>query len=208
MSTLAPPRRRWATRARPLLAILLTATGCSYAAFGDELLARLSARADRAGRWVRETTDVYRERTEADRLGKARASFANLLACRDTLAGQVRALRDQRTAVAARLDHDSELLRRVLAAGTRNDAPTGATSRDAADAICRVREDEDELTRCDAELARLGGSLDRLDRAVERARLTVQRQADDLDRRRAGAAGGRAFRDGLDLADELVVRER
>jgi hypothetical protein len=139
----------------------------------------------------------------AARLAESHKAFEELVACRETLAQQVKALGEHRAAVAARLGENSSLLRRVLATGAAKESPD-AVERDAAVALRRVRADEVELAKCDEELRRLTDALERLDRDVDEARLALQQRVDELGRRRAGAAGGRAYRGGSELATQIV----
>lgn len=208
-----PHRRRWWARARSVVAVLLAATGGSYAVFGSELLVRVGAVFDRAGRRVEETTADLRTRSEVERLNQSRKTYEELLACREALARQVKSLGEHRAAVAARHAQSVSLLQRVVAARGEKEIPAGELTRavveqDAVDVLRRVQADEDELAKCDADLGRLVEGLDRLDRNVGRARLALQQQSDELERRKAGAAGGRAYRDGLDLADRIVPSRR
>jgi uncharacterized protein YukE len=184
-----------------------------YALFGDELFARLGTVFDRTSRRLEGAAEDYRSRSEAARLNQSRKTFEELLACRAALASQVKSLREHRAAVAARLDQDKSLLRRVVAAREATGTPPAEVSRDmverdAADVLRRVEAYEDELARCDAELRRLTEGLDRLDRNVDQARLALQQQSDELDRRNAGVAGTRAYRDGVDLANQIVAPGR
>lgn len=213
MPTPDPPRRRWWARVRSVAAVLLTASGGMYALFGDELFARLGTAFDQTGRRLAEAADEYRSRSETVRLSQSRKTFEELLACRETLAAQVKSLREHRAAVATRLDQDKSLLRRVVATREPTATPRAEVSqevveRDAADVLRRVQAHEDELAKCDAELRRLTEVLDRLDRNVDQARLALQQQSDELDRRTAGAAGTRAYRDGVDLANQIAAPGR
>lgn len=116
MPTYDPPRRRWWARVRSAVLVLLTSAGGMYALFGDELFARLGTVFARTGRHLAEAAEDYQSRSEAARLSQARKTFEEVLACRESLAGQVKSLREHRVAVAARLEHDKSLLRRVGAA--------------------------------------------------------------------------------------------
>jgi hypothetical protein len=207
MSTPATPRR-WLARVRPVIALLLAVSGSTYALFGDQLVNRVAVLFDRAGRRVGETSEDIRIRTETERLDRSRKTFEELVACRESLAQQVKALGEHRAAVASRLNQDSDLLRRVLAARSKGEGNRAAgrevVDRDAADVLSRVQSSETELAKCDAELRRLAEALDGLDRSVDRSRLVLQQQADELERRRVGAATGRAHREGLDLANQIT----
>lgn len=202
MSSPFPSRRWWGARLRSVVTVVLTATATSYVLFGNELVSRVGTVFDRAWRSASNATKNLQTRAEADRLDQARTALGKLLACRESLAEQVKSLRDHRAAVAHRLDQDSAMLRRVLAAREVGSSPD-LIDRDT-DVLRRVQSGEDELAKCDTELQHLTESLDQLDRSIDQAVLVVQQQSDELERRKMGAAGRRAIEDGRDITSQII----
>lgn len=204
----APPRRPRRVVLRAVLAAGMAAAGGSYAVFGDQLVTRLAALTDRVGRGAGETAEDIRDRADAARLAQLQKSFDDLTAHREALDREVKALAAHRAAVAARLDDGSAVLRKVQAARTATPGAKEAIDRDAVAVLHRVHADEADLAATDAELRRLTEARDRLDRDVDRAGLAVRLRADELERRRASTAGARAYRDGTEIANQIVGAAR
>ena len=205
-----PSRRPWWFYVRAAVALVIALAGGSYAVFGSQLLARVAALSARASRGAGEAAEDLQTRTDGAGLARMKKSFEALTAHREALDREVKALTANRAAVATRLDEEAALLRRVQEARAASPATAGrdGVDRDALAILSRVQAYEADLAAFDTELRRLTEALERLDRDVDRAGLAIRLRTDEFERRRASSAGVRAYRDGTDLANQIVEAGR
>lgn len=195
-------------RARSALGVLLVGLLLAYGVFGDELFSKLSDALGQASRHLAGWVLDFQHQQAQSRLQQNAKSFDELLECRESLAGQLEAVKKQRAMLAARQRDETACLRVLLAILSKNAAPgkeslRAEADKDAAAIFLRVQAGDVELQECDAILQRLASELGHLDREVYRAGQSLELQSKRLERQKADLHCKRAYQDAISLVHRL-----